>query len=114
MFNHYLQANLKPYAVYIDAGSYFTNQKLCTYFQKKDIAIVFAPSAFYKSVNLIKKLNNILQQASKKIREPGEEWEDALFCATPQVNSQIIEHLGYSPVKIITGIQPLISIERKI
>ena len=48
------------------------------------------------------------------MREPGEEWEDALFWATFQVNSRMIEHLGYSPVKIITGIQPLTSIEHKI
>ena len=113
-FNHYLQANPKPYTVYMDAGSYFTSQKLCTYFQKKDIAVVFAPSASYKSVGLIEKSNNILQQAFKKIRQPGEEWEDALFYAISQVNSQMIEYLGYSPVKIITGIQPLTSIECKI
>ena len=48
------------------------------------------------------------------MREPGEEWEDALFRAAPQVNSRIIEHLGYSTVEKITGIQPLTSIERKI
>ena len=34
LFDHYLQVNSKPYAVYIDAGSYFTSQKLWTYFQK--------------------------------------------------------------------------------
>ena len=48
------------------------------------------------------------------MQEPGEEWEDALFRAAPQVNSRMIEHLGYSPVEIITGIQPLTSVERKI
>ena len=48
------------------------------------------------------------------MREPGEEWEDALFRAAPKVNSRMIEHLGYSPVEIITGIQPLTSVERKI
>ncbi len=113
-FDHYLRANPKPYAVYIDAGSYFTGQKLRTYFQKKDIAVFFAPSASHKSVGLIEKSNDILQQAFKKMQEPGEEWEDALFRAAPQVNSQMIEHLGYFPVEIITGIQPLTSIERKI
>lgn len=25
LFNHYLQANPKPYAIYIDAGSHFTS-----------------------------------------------------------------------------------------
>lgn len=34
-FDHYLQANLKFYAVYMDAGSHFKSQKLRTYFQKK-------------------------------------------------------------------------------
>lgn len=48
------------------------------------------------------------------MREPGEEWEDALFRTAPQVNSRVIEHLGYSSVEIITEIQPLTSIERKI
>ena len=113
-YDHYLRANPKPYAVYMDAGSHFTSQKLRIYFQKKDIAVVFAPSASHKSVGMIEKSNDILQQAFKKMREPGEEWEDALFRATPQVNSRMIEHLGYSPVEIITGIQPLTSIERKI
>lgn len=47
------------------------------------------------------------------MREPGEEWEDALFRAAPQVNLRMIEDLGYSPVEIITGIQPLTSIERQ-
>lgn len=68
------------------------------YFQKKDIAVVFALSAFHKSVNMIKKSNNILQQAFKKMREPEKEWEDVLFCAAPQVNSRMIEHLSYSSV----------------
>ena len=48
------------------------------------------------------------------MRELGEKWEDTLFQVTPQVNSRMIEHLGYSPVEIITGIQPFTSIERKI
>ena len=48
------------------------------------------------------------------MREPGEEWEDALFQATSQVNSRMIEYLDYSLVEIITGIQSLTSIERKI
>lgn len=59
-FDDYLHANPKPYAVYIDAGLYFTSQKLRTYFHKKDIAVVFAPFASHKSVCMIKKLNNIL------------------------------------------------------
>ena len=61
LFNHYLRANLKPYAIYIDAGSHFTNQKIRMYFQKNDIAVVFALSASHKSVGLIEKSNNILQ-----------------------------------------------------
>ena len=110
LFNHYLRANPNPYAVYMDAGSDFKSQKLRTYFQKKHIAVVFAPSTSHKSVGMIEKSNDILQQAFKKKRERRKEWEDALFRAAPQVNSQMIEHLGYSPVKIITGIQPLTSI----
>lgn len=35
---------------------------------------------------------------------PGKESEGALFWATLQVNSQIIEHLGFFFVKIITDI----------
>ena len=60
-FNHYLRANPKPYSVYMDAGSYFTSQKLRTYFQKRDIAVVFAPSTSHKSVGIIEKSNDILQ-----------------------------------------------------
>ena len=86
LFDHYLQANLKPYAVYMDASSHFTSQKLCTYFQKKDIAVIFTFSASHKSVGMIKKSNNILQQVFKKMRKLGEEWEDVLFQATSQVN----------------------------
>ena len=86
LFDHYLWAHPKPYAVYIDTGSYFISQKLRTYFQKKDIAVIFAFSASYKLVGMIEKSNNILQQVFKKIRKPGEEWEDALFQAAPQVN----------------------------
>lgn len=60
LFDYYLQANSKSYMVYIDAGLCFTNQKLYTYFLKKDSAIVFVFSAFYKLVDIIEKSNNIL------------------------------------------------------
>ncbi len=60
LFDHYLQANLKLYAVYIDVDSYFTSQMLCMYFQKKDIAIIFAFFASHKSVSIIEKSNGIL------------------------------------------------------
>ena len=103
-FDHYLRFNLKPYAVYMDAGTHFTSQKLYIYFRKKDIAVVFIPFASHKSVGLIEKSNDILQQAFKKMCEPGKEWKDALFWAAPQVNSQMIEYLAYSPVEIITRI----------
>ena len=63
----------------MDASSHLTSQKLHTYFQKKDIVVVFATSAFYKSVNMIKKSNGILQQVFKKMQEPEEELENALF-----------------------------------
>ena len=51
----------------IDASSYFISQKLHTYFQKKDIAIVFASFASHKSVVIIEKSSNILQQAFKNM-----------------------------------------------
>ena len=60
LFNHYLQANPKPYAIYIDANLYFTSQKLRKYFQKKDIAVGFAFFASHKSIGMIEKSNNIL------------------------------------------------------
>lgn len=41
-------------------------------------------------------------------------WRNALFHIAPQVNFQIIEYLGYSPVKIIIKIQLLIFVKRKI
>ena len=72
-FDHYFRANPKPYAVYMDAGPHFIGQKLLTYFQKKDIAVVFAPSASHKSVGLIEKSNDILQQEFKKMQEPEKE-----------------------------------------
>ena len=59
-FEYYLQANIKHYAVYMDVGSYFTSQKLRTYFQKNDIAAYFASSASHKSVGIIEKSNDIL------------------------------------------------------
>ncbi len=72
-FDHYLRANPTPYVVYRGAGSHFIGQKLCTYFQKKNIAVVFAPSASHKSVGPIEKSNDILQPAFKRMQEPGEE-----------------------------------------
>lgn len=48
------------------------------------------------------------------MRELRKEYKDALFWIASQVNSWIIKHLGNSPVEIITRIQPLISVERKI
>ena len=73
LFNHYLQVNHKLYIVYIDAGSYFTSQKLCIYFQNKDLAVVFALLISHKLVGLTEKSNNILQQVFKKMREFGKE-----------------------------------------
>lgn len=73
--------------IYIDAGSHFPSQKLRTYFQKKDIAVVFAFFVFHKSIGLIQKSNNILQQAFKKIKDFKKDWEDTLFCVAAQVNS---------------------------
>ena len=40
-----------------------------------------------------------------KMHKTREEWKNALFWVAPQVNSRMIEHLGYSPVEIITRIQ---------
>ena len=82
-FDHYLQFNLKLYAVYIDASTHFISPKLYLYFLQKDIAVVFIPSTSYKSISLIEKLIDLLQQALKKRCEPGEEWEDALFWVVP-------------------------------
>lgn len=48
------------------------------------------------------------------MKELNKEWEDVLFCAISQVHSQIIKHLGYSFVKIITEIQLFISVKCKI
>lgn len=87
LFDYYLRTNPKLYTLYMDVSSHFTSQKLRTYFQMKDIAVVFTSSISHKSIGLIEKSNNILQQVFKKMREPGEEWKDVLFCATSQVNS---------------------------
>ena len=38
------------------------------------------------------------------MQELDDEWEDALFWAVPQINSQIIKYLSYFPIKIITRI----------
>lgn len=84
------------------------------YFQKNDIAVIFTLFTSHKSVGLIEKWNNKLQQAFQKMRELRKGWEDALFWATHQVNSWMIKHLKYSPIEIVTRIQPLISIERKV
>ena len=90
--------------LYIDASTDFTNHKLHTYFGKKNIAVVFASSLSHKSVGLIDKSNDILQQAFRKMRELREEEKNALFWAALQVNSWMIEHLDYSFVEIITRI----------
>lgn len=52
------------------------------YFQKKNITVVFAFFISHKSVGIIKKLNNILQQVFKKMQEPKEKWKDTLFWST--------------------------------
>lgn len=50
---------------------------------------------------MIKQSNNKLQQAFQKMQESGrEKWEETLFWDI----LQIIKHLGYFYVKIITGI----------
>lgn len=61
LIDHYSQAYFKSYVVYIDADSYFTNQNLYMYFQKKDITVIFALSISHKSITRIKKNNYILQ-----------------------------------------------------
>lgn len=61
LFDHYLQTNLKPYAIYIDVGSYFTSHKWHIYFQKKDYSVFFIPLLSHKSVDIIEKSNNIIQ-----------------------------------------------------
>ena len=48
------------------------------------------------------------------MHEPGEEWEEVLFQTAPQVKFQMIEHLQYSLIEIITRIQLLTSIKRKV
>lgn len=73
LFDYYLRSNPESYAVYIDASSYFTSQKLHTYFQMGDIVVVFALYVSYNSFGMIKKSNNILQQASKKMHKPEKE-----------------------------------------
>lgn len=40
------------------------------YFQNRDIAVVFASSTSYKSVDFIEKSNNILLQAFNKLLKP--------------------------------------------
>lgn len=60
LFNYYLQANPKLYAIYIDTDSSFTSQKLNTYFQKKDITVIFISSTSHKLVDMIEKSNDIL------------------------------------------------------
>lgn len=54
----------------MNAGLYFRSQKLRTYFLKKDITVAFAFSASHKSVDMVKKSNNILQQLFKKMCKP--------------------------------------------
>lgn len=49
--------------------------------------VVFALFVSYKLVDLIKKLNNILQQVFEKMKKPKKEWKYALFCEIFQVNS---------------------------
>lgn len=61
LFYHYLQANPNLYAMYIDTSSYFSSQKLCINFHKKDITVIFTPSISQKSVGMIQKSNNIFQ-----------------------------------------------------
>lgn len=114
LFNYYLQFYPKLCVVYIDTSMNFTSRKLYYYFWKKDIAVIFTPSISHKLVGLIKKLNDILQQAFKKMREFRKEWEDALFQVVPKVNSWMIKYLDYSLIEMIIRIQPFISIECKI
>ena len=55
--------------IYIDASSHFTSQKLRMLFQKKVIAIVFASSTSHKSVSIIEKSNDRLQETFKNMHE---------------------------------------------
>lgn len=75
---------------------------------------MFASSLFHKSVGPIQKSKHILQQVFKKMISLKKEKEDALFCTARQVDFQMIKYLSYFPIEIITRIQQLNSIKRKI
>lgn len=92
----------------------FQKSKVTYILLKKTYCDFFAFFISHKLVGLIEKSNNILQKVLKKMRELRKEYKDALFWIASQVNSWIIKHLGNSLVEIITRIQPLISVERKI
>lgn len=62
LFNHFYNLILSFILININVSIYFTNQKLCIYFEKKDIAIVCAFFTFFKSINLINKSNIIISR----------------------------------------------------
>ena len=66
LFDHSLRLNSKPYIVYMDAGTHFTSHKLCLYFRKKGIALVFVSSTSHKSVGLIKKVKQYITTGIQK------------------------------------------------
>ena len=77
------------------------------YCQETGITIVFAPAAAHKSVGMIERANETLQQAFKKTMSPIPEWDEAPSLCLPGVNSRLIDHLRYSPAEIVFGSEDL-------
>ena len=93
----------RPAATYLDIGTHFNNKAMKDYCEEAGITMIFAPAAAHKSVGMIERSNEILQQAFKRTMSPTLEWDEALSRCLPGINSRLIDHLGYSPMEIVFG-----------
>lgn len=93
-----------PSAVYCDAGSAFKSTGIKETFNEVNIICVIAFSQSHKSVGAIERANRTLRAAMNKMKTSGEDLIDLLRRAAPACNERHVEHLGYTPLQILHGI----------
>lgn len=79
------------------------NQKLWDFLSLRNVVVVYTPSSLHKSVRQIKKANNILQNAFKRMHLPNEEWDDAVTRPISSVNERLVEDISFTPSEVLLG-----------
>ena len=96
----------RPAAIYMDIGKHFVSKKMNRALRAKGIRVIPAPSASHKSVGMVESSNQIWENTMRKIQTQDEcDWVSAGDISTMAVNSRYTEHLGYSPVNILYGVE---------